>query len=145
IYRLVGDKDDLRDAVVGHGLAAYLERKSAMATSEDPVPDLRRGRDLHIRVELEHPSVYVANYRRPTHGGRKTSAEQRSDDLLARLVHRVAAAGRLAVPEERAARLVHAAGCGTVLTLIGTPEGERDLELATVAREAVLAAITTDV
>lgn len=145
IYRLVGDKDELLDAVVSHGLAAYLERKSAMETSTDPVEDLRRGWDLHVGFGLEHPSVYVAIYGSPTPGGRKTSAEQRSDELLARLVHRVAAAGRLAVPEERAARLVHAAGCGTVLTLIGTPAEERDPELATVAREAVLAAITTDV
>lgn len=43
LYRLVGDQDELLDAVVNHGLAAYLEDKSAQVPSEDPVADLRRG------------------------------------------------------------------------------------------------------
>lgn len=58
--------------------------------------------------------------------------------------HRIAEAGRLRVSEERAAQLVHAAGTGTTLTLIAQPEDRRDLGLSAAAREAVIAAITTD-
>jgi hypothetical protein len=54
-------------------------------------------------------------------------------------------ATRLRVPEDRAAALVHAAGTGTTLTLIATPEGQRDPGLSAAAREAVIAAISTDV
>jgi hypothetical protein len=39
---------------------------------------------------------------------------------------------------------VHAAGCGTTLTLIAMPEDRRDSALSHTAREAVIAAITTD-
>ena len=57
-------------------------------------------------------------------------------------VRRVAAAGRLRVGERLAADLFHAAACGTVLTLLGTPGDERDPALSPTAREAALAAIT---
>ena len=56
----------------------------------------------------------------------------------------MAEAGHLAVPEKRAAQLVHAAGRGVVFSLIGVPEEERDSGLSDAAREAVIAAITTD-
>ena len=65
-------------------------------------------------------------------------------EVLAGHIRRIAEAGRLRVPEDRAAALVHAAGSGTTLALIATPEGRRDPELSHTAREAVLAAITAD-
>jgi len=58
--------------------------------------------------------------------------------------HRIAEASRLRVSEDHAAHLVHAAGCGTTLTLIAMPEDRRDSALSHTAREAVIAAITTD-
>jgi hypothetical protein len=63
--------------------------------------------------------------------------------VLEKHIRRIAEAGRLRIPEDRAAALVHAAGSGTALTLIATP-GDRDLELSQTAREAVIAAITSD-
>jgi hypothetical protein len=59
-------------------------------------------------------------------------------------VRRLAEAGRLRIGEEHAVNLVHAAGCGTVLTLLAVPEDQRDPRLSGLAREAVLAAIATD-
>lgn len=144
IYRLFGDKDELLDAVVSHSLATYLEDKSAQVPSDDPVEDLRRGWDLHIDFGLENPAIYAAIYGSPRPDSRKSFAERRADELLAGIIHRVAEAGRLAVAEERAAQLVHATGRGIVLSLIGSPESERDLRLPTLAREAVIATITTD-
>lgn len=62
--------------------------------------------------------------------------------VLAGHIRRIAQAGRLRVPERRAAQLLHATGRGTVLALIATPEAQRDPELSALAREAVLTAIT---
>ena len=64
--------------------------------------------------------------------------------MLATRIHRIAVAGRLRVSERRAVYLVHAAGHGTTLILIAMPEHERDPELSPLAREGVIAAITTD-
>lgn len=144
IYRLFGDKDELLDAVVGYGMDSYLERKQAQPLGEDPLDDLRRGWDLHIEFGVENPAIYAAIYGSPRPAGKKSSAEQRADEVLAGIIRRVAEAGHLAVPEKRAAQLVHAAGRGVVFSLIGVPEEERDSGLSDAAREAVIAAITTD-
>ncbi len=42
-------------------------------------------------------------------------------------VARIAAGGRLRVPEQQAAELIHAAGSGTVLSLLATEDDRRDL------------------
>ena len=39
---------------------------------------------------------------------------------------------------------MHASGCGTVLTLLAMPENRRDLAISAIARESILAAITTE-
>ncbi len=57
---------------------------------------------------------------------------------------RIAQAGRLGIPVESAVRLVHAAGVGTVATLLATSDEERDPQLADLTREAVMAAIVAD-
>ncbi|MGP3945270.1 TetR/AcrR family transcriptional regulator [Streptomyces sp. 6N106] len=143
IYRLFGDKQGLLDAVVAHGFTEYLSSKTAEEPTEDPVEDLRAGWDLHIGLGLANPALYSLMYggHRP---GVSSPASVAAFEMLARLIRRIAEAGRLAIPEERAAALVHAAGCGTTLTLIATPEDRRDPELSRTAREAAIAAITTD-
>jgi hypothetical protein len=65
-------------------------------------------------------------------------------EVLAAHVRRIAEAGRLRVSEERAANLIRAAGSGTTLALIVMPADRRDPALSPMAREAVIAAITTD-
>ncbi|MGA6152977.1 TetR/AcrR family transcriptional regulator [Stenotrophomonas sp. NPDC087984] len=143
IYRLFGDKQGLLDAVVAHGFTEYLSSKTAEEPTDDPVADLRAGWDLHIGLGLANPALYSLMYggHRP---GISSPASVAAFEMLARLIRRIAEAGRLAIPEERAAALVHAAGCGTTLTLIATPEDRRDPELSRTAREAAIAAITTD-
>lgn len=56
---------------------------------------------------------------------------------------RVAEAGRLRVDEDRATQILHAAGRGITLTLLTAAPPDRDLELSALAREAVIASITT--
>lgn len=144
IYRLFGDKQGLLDAVVAHGFAAYLNSKTDLEPGTDPVEDLRAGWDLHVGFGLANPALYSLMYGelRP---GASSPAAAGAAEVLAAHIRRIAETGRLRVSEERATHLVHAAGCGTTLTLISMPEDRRDPELSRMAREAVLAAITTDV
>ncbi|MFC7381165.1 TetR/AcrR family transcriptional regulator [Sphaerisporangium rhizosphaerae] len=143
LYRLFGDKDGLLAAVASYGFEEYLSAKRAQGRSGDPVADLRRGWDLHVDFGLSRPAFYVLMYgdARP---GAGSPAARESERILAGLIGRIAAAGRLRLPVDRAARMVHAASVGVTLALIATDPGARDPELSTLSREAVLSAITTD-
>ncbi|MFC4855774.1 TetR/AcrR family transcriptional regulator [Actinophytocola glycyrrhizae] len=143
IYRLFGDKQGLLDAVAAHGFQSYLDQKTGLTLTDDPVGDLRTGWDTHVGFGLANPALYALIYGEPR-PGRPNPAATEATAILAKLVRRVAAAGRLRVGEERAAQVVHAAGCGTTLTLIAQPPDRRDLTVSTLARDAVLAAVTTD-
>ncbi|HEY2224219.1 TetR/AcrR family transcriptional regulator [Actinomycetospora sp.] len=143
IYRLFGDKQGLLDAVVAHGFETYLAEKTVREAGDDPVADLRTGWDLHVGLALERPALYTLMYARPRRDGHSPAARA-AFAVLAALVRRIAAAGRLRVGETRAVGLVHAAGSGVALSLIAVPAAERDPGLSEAAREAVIAAITTD-
>jgi AcrR family transcriptional regulator len=144
IYRLFGDKDGLLDAVAAQGFADYLASKAALPSSGDPVDDLRRGWDLHVQLGLTNPALYQLMYARPHADAADLPAGLAIAGLLADLIGRIAEAGRLRVPEHLAATLVHAAGCGVTLALIAMPQGNRDPALSVTAREAIIAAISTD-
>ncbi|SDR22853.1 TetR/AcrR family transcriptional regulator [Thermostaphylospora chromogena] len=141
IYRLFTDMNGLLDAVAADGFTRYLERKHAQALSDDPVEDLRRGWDLHTGFGLENPAHYLLMYGRTTPGAPNPAAE-RSLERLRLLVERIAVAGLLSVSVETAVAMVHAAGVGLTLNLIGTPPDQRDPTLSERLREAVIAAIT---
>jgi len=143
IYRLFGDKQGLLEAVAAHGFTAYLNDKTDMKPSDDPVEDLRTGWDLHVGFGLANPALYSLMYGDPRPGASAPAAVAAAE-VLAGHIRRIAEAGRLRDSEERAAHLAHAAGCGTTLTLIALPENRRDPALSDTAREAVIAAITTD-
>jgi hypothetical protein len=64
--------------------------------------------------------------------------------ILAGQVRRIAEAGRLRVSEERAAHLIHSAGAGMTFQLISMLPEHRDPALSTLARESVIATVTTD-
>jgi AcrR family transcriptional regulator len=141
IYRIFGDKQGLLDAVASHGFVSYLAGKTALEPTADPVEDLRRGWDLHVAFGVAHPAVYTLIYGEPRPGV-ESPAARAAADVLAGQVRRIAAAGRLRVGEERAAQLIHAAGCGMTLTLIALPPAQRDPALSVLARESVIAAVT---
>ncbi|TDE01040.1 TetR/AcrR family transcriptional regulator [Jiangella asiatica] len=141
IYRLFGDMRGLLDAVAADGFERYLARKAAQAPSGDPVDDLRAGWDLHVAFGLENPAHYQLMYAGQTPGSAGKAVAQAHGILLG-LVGAVAAAGRLAMPVERAAAMIHAAGMGVTLSLIGTAPADRDPRLSALTREAVIAAVT---
>lgn len=143
IYRIFGDKQGLIDAVAGHGFESYLAEKASVAETGDPVADLRQGWDMHVGFGLANPALYSLIYgdARP---GAESPAAQQAGKQLAKRVKRIAEAGRLRVSEHRAVHLIHSAGCGMTFTLIAIPEHERDPALSPLAREAAIAAVTTD-
>jgi AcrR family transcriptional regulator len=143
LYRLFGDMQGLLDAVATHGFTTYLDSKTSHEPGPDPVEDLRTGWDLHISFGLANPALYSLMYSEPR-PGESAPAAVAAAGVLALQISRIAEAGRLRVDEKLAAQLVHAAGCGTTLTLIALPEDRRDLALSRLAREALIAAITTD-
>ena len=140
IYRLFGDKDGLLDALTEYGFRADLAQKAVRSTA-DPVDDLRAGWDLHVGFGLANPALYALMYGDPRPESPSAAAVE-AEHMLRRHIRRVAEVGRLRVGEEQAAHLFHAAACGTVLTLLGLVEEQRDPALSHLARDAALAAIT---
>ncbi|MDH2425392.1 TetR/AcrR family transcriptional regulator [Sphaerisporangium sp. TRM90804] len=142
IYRFFEDKDALLDAVAEHVFATYVAGKTLAEDGGDPVADLRAGWDTHIGFGLANAALFGL-LTDPARGARSPAAAAGLEVLRAR-VHRVAAVGRLLVPERRAVDLIHAAGTGAVLTLLATPPEHRDLGLADAMYEAVTRSILTD-
>jgi AcrR family transcriptional regulator len=143
IYRSFGDKQGLLDAVASHGFATYLHSKAALEPGDDPVEDLRRGWDLHVAFGVENPAYYALIYGEPRPGVQSPAAREAAV-ILAGQVRRIAEAGRLRVSEERAAHLIHSAGAGMTFQLISMLPEDRDPALSTLARESVIATVTTD-
>jgi AcrR family transcriptional regulator len=140
LYRLFGDKQGLLDAVAEHVMATYVAKKARRRPHADPVEDLRRGWDGHVEFSLAHPAIFaIMSEVRP---GEVSPAAAAGLAVLRARVQRVAAAGRLNVPEERAVALVHSVAVGVIQTLLEQPEDERDLGLSRAARESVLGSIT---
>ncbi|MEU8614733.1 TetR/AcrR family transcriptional regulator [Actinoplanes sp. NPDC048791] len=143
IYRSFGDKQGLLDAVASHGFATYLRSKAALEPGDDPVEDLRRGWDLHVAFGVENPAYYALIYGEPRPGVQSPAAREAAV-ILAGQIRRIAEAGRLRVSEERAAHLIHSAGAGMTFQLISMLPEQRDPALSTLARESVIATVTTD-
>jgi AcrR family transcriptional regulator len=143
IYRFFEDKDALLDAVAEHVFATYIAEKTHAEDSGDPIADLRAGWETHISFGLANPALFGL-LTDPSRGARSPAAAAGLEVLRAR-VHRIAAIGRLRVTEPRAVEIIHAAGTGTVLTLLSAPPQHRDLDLADAMYEAVKRAILTDV
>lgn len=141
IYRLFGDKDGLIDAVAEHVMATYVETKAAHPGGDDPVADLRAGWQGHIDFGLANPGLF-ALLNNPERARRSPATAMGLRVLKAR-VRRLASAGLLRVDEDHAVAMIHAAGTGAVLALLGTPAENRDAHLPDAMFNAVAAAILT--
>jgi AcrR family transcriptional regulator len=131
IYRLFGDKDGLLDALAERVMADFAARKAAASASGaevDPFDDLRAGWDMTIEFGLAYPDLYVLLS--DPERSRRSPATQAGLQQLAARVHRVALAGRLAIAEDRAVELIHAAGTGAILSTLARPADARDWSLA---------------
>lgn len=142
IYRQFGDMRGLLDAAANFGFASYLDSKRTRPREADPVDDLRRGWDLHVEFGLTHPAVYALLYGEPRPEGAPTAVTE-GLEILRGLIQRIAEAGRLRLPVDRAMHMVHAACKGATLSLLATPVAQRDPGLAEALRETLISAITT--
>ena len=142
IYRFFADKDALLDAVAEHVFTTYVAGKTLATDGDDPLAALKAGWDSHIDFGLANAALFGL-LTDPGRGAPSPAAAAGREVLRAR-VHRIAAIGRLRVPEARAAELIHAAGTGAVLALLATPPERRDLGLADAMYEAVMRSILTD-
>jgi len=142
LYRFFQDKDDLLDVAAEHVFAEHVASKQTTALSDDPVEDLRAGWNTQISFGLANPYVYglLLDPAR----ARNTPAQVKGVLILAERVHRIAAAGRLRVSEERAVNLIRSAGIGTVHTLLTLPPEQSDPHLADAAFDAIARAILVD-
>ena len=142
LYRLFGEKRGLLNAVAEHGLAAFIARKGATPANPDPVQDLATAWDDYVAFGLSNPAVFaIMNAVGSPASG--SPAMLAGLVILRERVERIARAGRLRVPVERAVALIHAAGVGVVTTLLSVADAERDPQLSPAARDAVLASVTT--
>lgn len=147
IYRLFGDKDGLLDTVAEHVMATYVAAKAAIVAAAsagdiDPLDDLRAGWAMQIDFGVANPALF--RLLSDPDRARRSPAVQSGRRVLDARIHRVAIAGRLRVSERRAVELIHAAGTGTITTILATPIEQRDPGLADEMLEAVLRQILTD-
>lgn len=142
LYRLFGEKRGLLNAVAEHGLAAFVAEKAAAPPHPDPVQNLANAWDNYIAFGLANPAVFAIMNEIGAPASGSPAVLAGIADLRER-VERIARAGRLRMPVERAVALIHAAGVGTVTTLLAIPEEERDPQLSRVTRDGVIASIIT--
>ncbi|MBG6216434.1 AcrR family transcriptional regulator [Arthrobacter sp. CAN_A6] len=143
LYHHFGDKEGLFDAVVAEGFSEYLEGERNLASSGQPVEDLRRHWDNHVQFGLDHPHLYLVMFGniRPE---RRPSMVASAEAFLEEVLDKAAAAARLVVSPHEAARSMLAANIGVTLMLIAEPAAKRNLDLSAMTREAVLSAVATD-
>lgn len=139
IYRLIGDKNALLDAVAEYEIAAYVAAKREKKPHPDPVEALRHGWNKYAAFGIANPGLFLI-----MSGNARSPATIAGLEVLAERVHDIARAGRLRGSEERAAAMLHAACVGTVLTLLAEKENAAPTryDLLAETREAVIAAIT---
>lgn len=140
IYRLFGDKDGLLAEVAQRVFASYVAGKAVAGQTEDPVADLRAGWNTHLGFGLANPALFALLARR----GDPSPAAVAGFEILRGRVERVAAAGRLRVSVLRAVEMIHAAGIGTVLTLLARSPEDRDPGLGDAVYDTLMRSIVTD-
>ena len=141
LYRHFGDKDGLLAAVADHVWEQYLAGKRAAEHSADPLEDLRAGWDQHTQFALTHPHAYRLVFGSALAAEPAALAEAMA--LLGEIMGRLAAAGRLLVAPEEAARIVMAANSGVALGMILRP-AEFAEGISEQVREATLRGIVAE-
>jgi AcrR family transcriptional regulator len=144
LYHHFGNKQNLLDAVITHGFKAFLAQRAAAPAQagSDPIDDIRRGWDLHVRYGIENPNFYSRIYGRAV-PGRPCGVVAEVEAMILEALQPAAAQRRLRVAPEHAARQIFAASTGVVLTLISQPPEAIDLALSDDVRDAILAQIST--
>lgn len=139
LYHFFGSKQGLIDAVIEHGFDLYLNEKSSMESSGDPIQDIRAGWDAHVAFGLANPGFYTLMYGK-VRPGHSPEAQSRPSEILRALTARAAEQGRLLVPSEQAAAHILVTNIGVTLRqiILAAP----DPALSQTVREGAISAIT---
>jgi AcrR family transcriptional regulator len=139
LYHFFGSKDGLLTAVTDYGFESYLHLKHSTEPTGDPIEDIRRGWDAHVRFGLDNAGFYALMYGQVTPRRRPEAAAGPYAALL-QLCQGAEAQGRLATSAAAAADHILAANVGVTLFLLTA--AEPDLALSSQVRDATVAAIT---
>ena len=139
LYHFFGSEQGLIDAVIEHGFDLYLNEKSSMESSGDPIQDIRAGWDAHVAFGLANPGFYTLMYGK-VRPGHSPEAQSRPSEILRALTARAAEQGRLLVPSEQAAAHILVTNIGVTLRqiILAAP----DPALSQAVREGAISAIT---
>lgn len=135
LYHHFGNKQGLIDQVLHHGFSQYLDDGAG-----DALQRIRAGWESHVDFGLDHPSYYALLYGRVREGV-PCAITGPALDRLAALFGSLATQGRLTTTAREASERLLAANVGVTLALIAQVPGQRDLQLSTATREAVLASV----
>lgn len=108
LYHHFGSADGLLSAAIAEAFERFLQNKTAAKRPSDPTESLREGWDDYVRFAADHPRLYAAMIARLLQGVRIAAADQ-SFAVLALDIREIAAAGRLALPEDAAVQVAWAA------------------------------------
>ena len=143
LYHHFGDKEGLFDAVVSAGFEEYVAGERDFAPSGQPLVDIRRMWDNHVQFGLKQPELYLVmfgNIRPESRPAIVADAEAVMEEML----NKAAAAGQLSVQPREAARSILAANVGVTLMLIAEAVVDRNLDLSTMTRDAMIYAVASD-
>ncbi|MDQ0754852.1 TetR/AcrR family transcriptional regulator [Arthrobacter sp. B3I4] len=143
LYHHFGDKEGLFDAVVAAGFEEYVAGERDFAPSGQPLEDIRRMWDQHVQFGLKQPELYLVMFGNIRPESRPAVVAD-AEALMEEMLNKAAVAGQLAVPPKEAARSILAANVGVTLMLITEKAPERNLELSTMTRDAMIFAVSTE-
>ena len=143
LYHHFGDKEGLFDAVVAAGFEEYVAGERDFAPSGQPLVDIRRMWDNHVQFGLNQPELYLVMFGNIRPESRPAIVAD-AEGLLEEMLNKAAAAGQLNVQPREAARSILAANVGVTLMLIAEPAAERNLELSTMTRDAMIFAVSRE-
>ena len=124
LYHHFGSKEGLVEAIIGRALEDFFARKRALALTEDPMADLRRGWESWIGFALEQPTLFRLMIEARLSDARATGEAYA---IMRRLVDRVATAGGLREDPDTVARAIWAASNG-VLVMFLQGAGEEEIK-----------------
>ena len=143
LYHHFGDKEGLFDAVVAAGFEEYVAGERDFAPSGQPLEDIRRLWDNHVQFGLKQPELYLVMFGNIRPESRPAVVAD-AEGLMEEMLNKAAVAGQLNVPPREAARSILAANVGVTLMLITEKAPERNLELSTMTRDAMIFAVSSE-
>ena len=99
--------------------------------------------DNHVQFGLKQPELYLVMFGNIRPESRPAIVAD-AEALMEEMLNKAAVSGQLNVPPKEAARSILAANVGVTLMLIAEKAPERNLELSTMTRDAMIFAVSTE-